>query len=107
LSLDHDDESIVLEQPALTNLEEKDGAPDLTKLPSEELSTEQKIVLSSYINYLFKSLPHKEESTFERIRPYTDAALKSGTNWLVNSRLLMLRSRNEILRYKHTERSLS
>ena len=107
MSLEHGEDSIVLEQPALTDLEAQDGAPDLSKVRSEELSTEQKVVLSSYVNYLFCSLPHKEESTFERIRPYTDAALKSGTNWLVNSRLLMLRSRNEILRYKHTERSLS
>lgn len=88
MNIDHDEESILLEQPAL-NLEADDAAPDLTKLRAEDLSTEQKVVISAYVNYLFKSLPHKDESTFERIRPYTDACLKSGTNFLVNSKLLM------------------
>jgi hypothetical protein len=88
LNLDHDDESILLETPAL-NLDEADAQPDLTKLSAEDLTTEQKVVISAYVNYLFKSLPHKDESTFERIRPYTDACLKSGSNFLVNSKLLL------------------
>jgi tetratricopeptide (TPR) repeat protein len=106
LNVDHDGESILLEQPAL-NQEEQDAAPDLTKLPVDELSTEQKIVLSAYVNYQSSTLPHKEESTFERIRPYTDACLKTGSNFLVNSKLLMQRSKNEIMRFKHMERSLA
>ena len=55
LYITQDEESILLEQPLLVPEEEK--APDLSALESSDLTNEDKIVIQSYINYMFISLP--------------------------------------------------
>ena len=49
----------MLEQPNL--VEEENKIPDLSKLEAKELTNEEKIVIQAYINFLFVSLPDKDE----------------------------------------------
>jgi hypothetical protein len=65
------------------------------------------LAIQAHINYLFKSLPVKEESTMEEIRPFLNVCVAKSNNWLVFSKALLHRSRNEIDKYKSMERSLS
>ena len=64
------------------------------------------MIIQAYINYLFRTLPDKEESTYELIRPYVMVCVAKQTNWLVYSKALVYRSNNEMQRHKMMERSL-
>ena len=78
LYVDHGDDSILLEKPNFAEAEKIDEtpkAPDLSKLDSADLSNEFKIVIQAFINYLFCSLPDKDEHTYEQIRPYIMACV--------------------------------
>lgn len=103
LYVKHDEESILLESPNWA----EDKAPNLSQLEAADLKDEEKIVVQAYINLLFKSLPEKEESTYEVIRPYINVCVSKQTNWLTYSKALLYRSRNEVTRFKMMERSLS
>ena len=79
----------------------------MSKIAESELSNQEKIVIQAFINYQFKTLPDKDESTYELIRPYILVCVAKQTNWLVYSKALMFRSRNEMQRHKMMERSMS
>ena len=63
--------------------------------------------MQAYINYLFISMPHKEESTFEYIRAYVGFCVQKSNNWLTFSKALMYRNINEIDRSKTMERAMA
>jgi len=106
LYVQHDTESILLEQPSL-NPESEPEAPNLKRFENQDLSNSSKLVIQAYINLLFKSMPDKDEHTFEMIRPYINVCVFKQTNWLTFSKALLYRSKNEMQRHKMMERSLS
>lgn len=87
--------------------DEEEKAPDLSKVDAKDLTNVEKLVIQAYINYLFRTLPDKEESTYELIRPYILVCVEKQTNWLVYSKALIYRSANEMQRHKMAERSLN
>lgn len=96
LYIKQEEDSILLEQPNLTADAEEEKAPDLSKIQSKELLNHEKVVIQAYVNYLFKSLPDKDEQTFETIRPYVAVCVLKESNWLTFSKALLYRSKNEI-----------
>jgi hypothetical protein len=65
------------------------------------------ITIQAYVNYLFCSQPAGDEIAFELIRAYVNGCILKSNNWLVFSKALMYRSRNEVHRSKSVERSLA
>lgn len=100
-----DEESILLEQPRLN--QDESAVPDLSNVDSDDITNEQKIAIQAYIHYLFRSLPIKDDQTFEIIRPYVNVCVTKSTNYITYAKALLLRSKNEINRHKHMERSLA
>ena len=80
---------------------------ELSKLSAENLSNSEKVVIQAYINYLFKSMPAKDELTFYTLRPYINVCVKKESNWLTYSKALFYRSKLEIHKYKTMERSMA
>lgn len=53
------------------------------------------MVIQAYVNYVIKTSP-KDETRREMLTPYLNASLDVSNNWLVFSKGLLLRSRNEM-----------
>ena len=85
---------------------EKAFQESMKKLESHELQVEDQVAILAYVNYLFISRPQKDETTFELIRPYVNACIIKSNNWLVFSKALMYRSRNEADRTKTAEKCM-
>jgi hypothetical protein len=104
-----DEESILWEQPKLVDEDKelKKETEDLTKVELKEVRIEDQLALQAYVNYLFISMPSKEESTFEYIRAYVGFCVQKSNNWLTFSKALLYRCNNEIDRFKTMERSLA
>ena len=64
-------------------------------------------MLQAYVNYLFTSLPTKEVTSFELIRAYLSVCVDQSSNYLVFSKALLFRCKNEIDRSKTLERALA
>lgn len=107
LYVTQDDESILLEQPNLTTGDDTVAPADLSKLESKELMNEQKIAIQAYVNFIFKTAAAKDDMIFEVIRSYVNVCVTKSTNWLTYAKALLLRSKNEVNRHKHMERSLA
>jgi len=60
LYVKQDEDSILLEQPKLKE-DEKNAAPEISKIDTTDLTVYDKLVIQAHINYLFKSLPMKDE----------------------------------------------
>jgi len=97
----------LLEQPALNEDAQENKEDNISKLESLDLIVADQLAIQAYINYLFITLPTKEDSTYEEIRPYTNVCVQKSNNWLTFSKALLFRSRNEIDRSKSMERSLA
>ena len=54
----------------MLNEEDENATPDLSKVEMKDLLVEDQLAIQAYINYLFITLPTKEETTFDMIRPY-------------------------------------
>ena len=64
-------------------------------------------MLQALVNFLCRSLPAKDVTTFEYIRAYNSLCVATSTNYLVYSKALMQRANNEVDRSKTFERSLA
>lgn len=106
LNVKHGDDSILLERINFTK-QEDEKAPDLSSLDAAELSSEERLIIQAHVNFLFSTMPDKEETTYEQIRPYINVCVEKQTNWLVYSKALLFRSRNEMQRTKRMERSMN
>lgn len=104
-----DEESILWEQPVLVDEEKelKSEAENITKIELKEVRVEDQLALQAYINYLFITMPAKEESTFEYIRAYVGFCVQKSNNWLTFSKALLYRCKNEVDRSKTFERSMA
>lgn len=95
--MDLEEDTILYETPLIT-----DPIGDLQK---KDLSVVDQLIIQVYINYTHQTSP-KDETRDELLRPYVNIVLEKSNNWLVYSKGLLLRSRNEFEKSKTRERSL-
>ena len=92
-----EEETILYEQPKITD--------PLGELPKSDLTLSDHIAVQAYVNYTLRTVPN-DETRMEQMRPYINAIVEKSLNWLVYSKSLLLRSRNEMDRTKTVERAV-
>ena len=86
----------------------KDGPKFSEEVLEKQLTEVDYALIGAYVHYLNRTMP-KDEVLEEMLRPFVIALTKDGdqNNWLIQSKGLLHRSRNEFQRTKTIEKSIA